>query len=92
MPELWTDPSKFDPLRFSPERAEDKKHRFGWIPFGGGAHQCIGLNFAYIQVKSFLSQLMPRFQLSLPDNYRENLAMLPLVKHRDGLPLILKAL
>jgi cytochrome P450 len=92
MPEIWTDPAKFDPLRFSPERAEDKKHRFAWIPFGGGAHQCIGLNFAYIQMKSFVSQFLPRFEFSLPENYKANMAMLPIPKHKDGLPLKLKPL
>jgi cytochrome P450 len=92
MPEIWTEPGKFDPMRFSPERAEDKKHRFAWIPFGGGAHQCIGLNFAYIQMKSFVCQLLPRFEFSLPDNYQANMAMLPIPRHKDGLPLKLKAL
>jgi cytochrome P450 len=92
MPEIWSEPQLFDPLRFSPERAEDSKHRFGWIPFGGGAHQCIGMNFAYIQVKSFVAQLLPRFELSLPPDYKADIAMLPIPRHKDGLPLKLRAL
>jgi cytochrome P450 len=92
MPALWTEPHAFDPLRFAPGRAEDAKHRFSWIPFGGGAHQCIGMNFAYIQVKSFISQLLPRFALSLPPNYKANIAMLPIPRHKDGLPIKLQLL
>ncbi len=90
MPSLWSDPWRFDPLRFSPERAEDKRHRFAWLPFGGGAHQCIGLNFAYIQAKSFTAHLLSRFDLSLPAGYQGEVAMLPIPRHKDGLPLILR--
>lgn len=89
MPELWSEPDEFDPMRFAPDRAEDKRHRFAWIPFGGGAHQCIGLNFAYIQMKSLLRQLLPRFDFSLPPGHRADLALLPIPRHKDGLPLIL---
>ena len=30
---------------FSPERREDKSHRFDWLPFGGGVHKRIGMYF-----------------------------------------------
>ena len=53
MPEFWSDPQRFDPERFSPGRAEDKQHFFQFIPFGGGAHKCLGLHFAEIQSKIF---------------------------------------
>src|ERR1700686_1944803 len=48
MPEFWPDPEKFDPLRFT-EEAQRNRHRFAWVPFGGGAHMCLGLHFAYMQ-------------------------------------------
>ena len=28
-------PLEFDPMRFSPDRAEHKRHGFSYIPFGG---------------------------------------------------------
>ena len=37
MPEIWPDPDTFDPMRFSDE-AQRNRHRFAWVPFGGGAH------------------------------------------------------
>jgi cytochrome P450 len=52
MPEHWPDPERFDPLRFS-EQASRERHRFAFVPFGGGAHMCLGLNFAYMQAKCF---------------------------------------
>ena len=45
MPEFWPEPDKFDPMRFSDE-AQRTRHRFAWVPYGGGAHMCLGLHFA----------------------------------------------
>jgi cytochrome P450 len=39
LPELWTEPDTFDPDRFAEPRAEDKKHRYAFAPFDGGAHK-----------------------------------------------------
>ena len=52
MPEIWPDPDNFDPMRFT-EEAQRARHRFAWVPFGGGAHMCLGLHFAYMQAKCF---------------------------------------
>src|SRR5882672_3101419 len=52
MPEIWPEPEKFDPLRFTDE-AQRHRHRFAWVPYGGGAHMCLGLHFAYMQAKCF---------------------------------------
>ena len=51
LPEIWEDPGRYDPLRFSPERSRGR-HRFAFVPFGGGAHGCLGANFAYLQVRA----------------------------------------
>ena len=51
-PACWTDPDRFDPERFGDLRREDQNHRFGWIPFGGGVHKCIGLHFGVLEVKA----------------------------------------
>lgn len=50
LPELWTDPAKFDPERFAEPRAEHKRHRYAFAPFGGGAHKCIGMVFGQLEV------------------------------------------
>ncbi|HEX8573488.1 MAG TPA: cytochrome P450 [Allosphingosinicella sp.] len=65
LPEIWEDPLRFDPLRFSPERSRGR-HRFAFIPFGGGAHGCLGANFAYLQVRALLRSLLDRHEL-VPD-------------------------
>jgi sterol 14-demethylase len=65
--EVFTDPNRFDPDRYAPGREEDKKARFSQITFGGGRHMCIGMTFAYLQVKTIWSVLLRRFDLELLD-------------------------
>lgn len=88
--EYWTNPLQFDPDRFAPGREEHKKHSFQFIPFGGGAHKCIGMHFAKIQVKCFLYQFLQRYSFTVADNYDPWLMMVPMPKPVDGLPLKLK--
>ena len=87
MAEYWTDPDRFDPARFSPARSEQRRHPFAWTPFGGGAHMCLGLHFAEMQVKAVLVQLLRAARLSVPANYHAPFQLAPLVRPSDGLPL-----
>jgi cytochrome P450 len=87
MPEYWSDPFRFDPERFAGARAEHKQHKYLWIPFSGGAHMCIGLRFAEMQIKAILVQLLQRFRWSLPESYHMPVQQAPISKPRDGLPI-----
>ena len=90
MEEWWNEPEKFDPERFSPERNEHKKHPYQYVPFGGGAHKCIGLHFAELQVKAIMHQVLQQFEWSVSEDYTMpiNFTTLPIPK--DGLPVTLK--
>lgn len=92
MPEWWSNPDQFDPERFSPERAEHKKHMFQWIPFGGGAHMCLGQHFASLQVKAILHQVLLRFRWDTPVHYTMPYQLVPIAKPKDGLPVRLQSL
>jgi len=92
MPEWWTNPEQFDPERFSPARAEDKRHRFDWIPFGGGAHVCIGLQFATLQMKVFMYHLLNRYRVEVRPGYEPVFQRMPISKPKDGLPIHLQPL
>lgn len=71
--EVFPEPNEFDPYRFSPGREEDRKQRFALITFGGGRHACIGMTFAYLQVKTIWSVLLRKFDFELVDaNPRPN--------------------
>ena len=92
MSEYWSNPYNFDPERFSPDRAEQKSHSFAYIPFGGGAHKCIGMHYANLQAKLFLHQFLLRYRFRLPDGYQESFSVVPLPKLKDDLPLIVESL
>lgn len=89
MPEVWPDPEAFDPLRFTDE-ATRARHRFAWVPFGGGAHMCLGLHFAYMQAKCFARHLLQNLEVSLEPNYVQNWQMWPIPKPKDGLRVVMR--
>lgn len=87
MAEWWTDPLDFDPERFSDERAEHKRHSHSFLPFGGGAHICLGYRFAELQIKAVLYQLLRRYRWNVPAGYQMPVQQAPISKPRDGLPV-----
>jgi cytochrome P450 len=88
MPEIWHDPDSFDPLRFTDE-ASRSRHRFAWVPFGGGAHMCLGLHFAYMQAKCFARHFLQNLNVSLEPGYKPDWQMWPIPKPKDGLRVTL---
>jgi cytochrome P450 len=85
--EWWSKPEEFDPERFSAERAEHRRHGYAWAPFGGGAHMCLGLHFAEMQVKAVLMPLLCNASWQVPQAYAPSYAFAPIAKPRDGLPI-----
>lgn len=63
--EIFSEPDRYDPGRFAPGREEDRQSRFTLIGFGGGKHRCIGMVFAYQQIKVIWSTLFSRFDFEL---------------------------
>ena len=88
MPEIWPDPDRFDPLRFTDE-AQRARHRFAWVPFGGGAHMCLGLHFAYMQAKCFARHFLQNLTVSLQTAAVRDWQMWPIPKPRDGLRVVI---
>ena len=83
-PEYWDEPECFDPMRFTRE-AEKARHKYAWVPFGGGAHMCLGLHFAYMQVKVLMAQLLKRYRIELAPGGSEAWQPWPIPKPKDGL-------
>jgi len=88
MPQIWPDPERYDPLRFNAE-ASRARHKFAFVPFGGGAHMCLGLNFAYMQAKCFTWHFLNRFRVAIAPDYRPAWKMWPIPYPRDGLHVTL---
>ena len=68
-PKLWPDPDRFDPDRFTPEH-EAARHRFAYIPFGGGPRGCIGNQFAMVEAQLIVAAVAQRYRVALlPDQH-----------------------
>ena len=92
MSEWWTEPRRFDPERFAPGREEHKQHTHQWVPFSGGAHICLGVRFAEMQIRLLLHQMVRKYRWSVPDGYEMPVQQAPISKPMDGLPLKLEPL
>ncbi|WP_237444763.1 cytochrome P450 [Sinobacterium norvegicum] len=79
-PEFWSEPNTFDPDRFSEERAEHKRHSFSYLPFGGGAHKCIGMHFAVMLTKCFMQQLLTDNSYALSADFNNQFEWVPMPK------------
>lgn len=88
----WPHPEQFDPERFNDVRAEQKQHAYQYVPFGGGAHMCIGLHFADMQVKAILHQVIQRFRWSVASDYTMPINFTTLPSPKDELPVKLMRL
>jgi cytochrome P450 len=77
-PKWWKNPTKFDPERFSPERAEDKQHPGIYNPFGAGAHACVGMQLANMEMKLFWHRLLTTCRLRLTRDYEANHTFTPM--------------
>lgn len=64
LPAFWDEPDRFDPERFTPERSAGRP-RFAYLPFGGGARQCVGASFAMLESRLVLATLAQRFRPQL---------------------------
>jgi cytochrome P450 len=64
-PAVWPNPAGFDPRRFLPGAPE--RHRYAWLPFGGGKRGCIGAGFARQEAVLVLARLCRHYRLDLAD-------------------------
>jgi cytochrome P450 len=59
--EYWEDPDTFDPLRFAPDRVQ-RRHRFAYVPFGAGPHQCLGSHFFTVEAQLIVATMLSRYR------------------------------
>ncbi|HEY7283715.1 MAG TPA: cytochrome P450 [Actinomycetota bacterium] len=61
-PRFHSEPRRFDPGRFLPERRAGW-HPFAYFPFGGGSKRCLGDEFAPFEAVLFLAEIGRRWRL-----------------------------
>jgi cytochrome P450 len=92
MPEWWSAPFRFDPERFAAGREEHLRHTHSYLPFGGGAHMCLGRRFAELQIRIVIFHLVRRYRFRVSPGYEMVVQEAPISKPVDGLPLELEAI
>ncbi|XP_055934895.1 cytochrome P450 3A2-like [Argiope bruennichi] len=60
-PDLWPDPWKFDPDRFSPEN-KASLNTMAYMAFGIGRRNCIAANFVLAEIKLAIFKLLKKFR------------------------------
>ncbi|MBO0699024.1 MAG: cytochrome P450, partial [Zavarzinella sp.] len=63
-PAVWERPDEFDPERFTPERSAQRP-KGAYFPFLGGAHQCIGNEFAMLEMRLVVAMVLREFDVEL---------------------------
>jgi cytochrome P450 len=61
-PRIWEEPQRFDPDRFAPEQ-EKQRHRYAYLPFGGGPRACIGQYFSMLEATLATASIIRAFGL-----------------------------
>ncbi|MGY1499382.1 cytochrome P450 [Streptomyces sp. QTS52] len=64
-PAHWDTPDRFDPDRFTPD-LETARHRYAWLPFGGGPRACIGRHFSMLESVLALAVLLREYDIEAP--------------------------
>ncbi|XP_017891756.1 probable cytochrome P450 6a14 [Ceratina calcarata] len=65
-PNIYPDPEKYDPERFSEEMCE-QRNQFHYLPFGHGPRNCIGARFANYQTKIGLIKILRKHKVDVCD-------------------------
>ncbi|XP_049517552.1 cytochrome P450 3A9 isoform X2 [Dermacentor silvarum] len=63
-PDIWSDPTVFDPERFSDEN-KALIHPASYLAFGVGPRSCVGRAFATLNVKTVIATLLSRYRVRM---------------------------
>ena len=86
---LWDDPDVFNADRFLPER-KAKRHRFQYIPFGGGSRVCVGARFATAEALTILAHWISAWHFSPVPGHIVRASGMVTLRPAGGLPLRLE--
>lgn len=83
---LWEDPDAFDPGRFTTE-AKAGRHRFQYLPFGGGPRVCVGARFATAEALTVLAHWLSHWTFAPVADRQVQVSGMVTLRPAGGLPL-----
>ena len=86
---LWDEPDAFDPDRFGP--GGKARHRFQYIPFGGGPRVCVGARFAAAEGLTILAHWLARWRFEPVAGRTVRPSGMVTLRPAGGLPLRIDA-
>jgi cytochrome P450 len=86
---LWDDPDAFDPERFAANGGSGR-HRFQYLPFGGGPRLCVGSRFATIEALTILAHWLRRWSFRPMPGRSIRMSGMVTLRPAGGLPLIVE--
>jgi cytochrome P450 len=90
IPEVFPEPDRFLPERFTPE-AKAALPKGAYVPFGGGSRTCIGMRFGQLEIKTIAASLIRRYRLELADPALEpRIRQMPTLSPAGGLPMVVR--
>ncbi|XP_072942107.1 probable cytochrome P450 4e1 [Epargyreus clarus] len=61
---MYLDPKIFpEPEKYNPERFYNNMHTFAFVPFSAGPRNCIGFRYAWVAMKTTLSNILRRYEV-----------------------------
>jgi cytochrome P450 len=88
-PQFWEKPDSFDPDRFSGARAA-YVNKFAYFPFGRGQRHCIAEDLSFMSMILIASELMRKYQFSLPAGWTAEIDPTYVLAPKGGLPVRLQ--
>ncbi len=82
-PDIYTKPETFRPERFSP--TERPQTKYSYVTFGGGIRECLGKEFARLEMKLFAVYLLRNYAWELQPDQDLSLVTVPTPHPRDNL-------
>lgn len=82
---VYPEPNQFNPDRFNLEQGEDKTKTYSYVPFGGGLRECLGKEFAKLEMKIFAAHLLKNYDWELLPNQDLEMIVVPTPSPRSGL-------
>lgn len=83
-PDFWDEPDVFRPERFEMEERKDRPY-YAYIPFGAGAHRCLGEPFGRMADELALAAIAQKYQLRRIDNTPAKMTLVVPTAPKDGL-------